>query len=378
MTFNMSEGLVACVPTRLVVLQPTTYCNLDCSYCYLPLTSLRRRMDLETVAAIGRFLAQLEAHELPLTISWHSGEPLTVGPAFYRAAFETLQSTPGCPDLRHSVQTNGTLIDDRWCELFAQWEVQVGLSLDGPEWIHDACRVDRRGSGTFHRVMRGARKLRDHGLNPSVIAVLSESSLQHPDEVWGALVAAGFGAIAFNVQEAEGANPLSHRSFSADVCRSYEEFLLRIHELRGSRPEIHVRELDDMHRFLSSPSQQDVRSIENLPGAIISISYCGDISTFSPELLDLTHERYRDFRYGNVHRSSWLDVRRNVHFRLVAKAIANGVERCQRECEYFAVCGGGAPSNKLGEHDTFESTETLDCRLRVQAVAETYLRTLGV
>ena len=335
-------------------------------------------MSLSTVAAIGRFLSQLETHAPPLVISWHCGEPLTVSPAFYRAAFEILRATAGCPPLRHSLQTNGTLIDDRWCELFAEWHVDVGVSLDGPQWLHDAHRRDRHGRGTYHRVVRGVAKLVEHGLSPSVIAVLSESSLAQPDEVWNALVEAGFRAIAFNTEELEGANSSRPRGFGSQVCRAYEDFIVRISELRASRPDIGVRELDDMQRFVRASAGLAVRSIENLPGAIISISCSGDVSTFSPELLDLTHESYRHFTFGNVGRSSWLQVRMDPHLSCVADAVAAGVERCRQECDYFPLCGGGAPSNKLGEHDGFDSTETLDCRLRVQSVTNAYLRTLGV
>ena len=133
-----------------------------------------------------------------------------------------------------------------------------------------------------------------------------------------------------------------------------------------------------MERYLRNPSMAGVRSIENLPGAIISFSCSGDISTFSPELLDIADDHYGDFTWGNVHRVTWLDIRSNPRLLHVSAAIARGVERCRRECGFFTVCGGGAPSNKLGEHGSFDSTETLDCRLRVQVVADAYLTSIGV
>lgn len=368
---------VPCAPTRLVVLQPTTYCNLRCSYCYLPLTAQRRRMDLATVAAVGRFLGGIEVSAVPLTVSWHSGEPLTVGVDFYRAAVQTLRDAPGCPPLRHTVQTNATLVDDRWCAFFVEWDVEVGVSLDGPEDLHDAFRLDRHGRGTFRRVVAGVRRLRSHGLDPSVIAVLTEESLQRPDDVWNALTGVGFRKLAFNVVESEGANTQrTGRRFATDVRTAYEHFLVRVAELRAQHPDVRVRELDDMRRFVTTPAP--VHSIENLPGAIISISAAGDVSTFSPELVDLEHPRYGPFVWGNVHRDTWAQVCADPRFVATADSIRSGVDRCARECGYFSVCGGGAPSNKLGEHDTFDATETLDCRLRVQAVTEAFLRTAEV
>lgn len=371
---GLPNDQVVWVPTRLVVLQPTTYCNLACTYCYLPLTSSRRRMSLDTVAAVGRFLAELQTVDGSVRISWHSGEPLTVAPSFYRAAFEILRDTPGCPQLRHSIQTNATLIDDRWCELFREWDLDVGVSLDGDEALNDAFRQDKRGHGTYAQALRGIRLLQQHGLAPSVIAVLSEPQLAQPERVWTALVDAGFSNIAFNVQESEGANT-GATSWSATTVRdAYAKFLAEIVRLRKQRPHLRIREIDDTERFLRN--SDEVLSIENLPGAIISISATGDVSTFSPELLDWSDDHHGTFVWGNVHRNTWEDVSRNQRFAAVAADIASGVTRCRQECGYFSVCGGGAPSNKLGEHGRFDVTETLDCQLRVQTATEIFLTTL--
>jgi uncharacterized protein len=105
----------------MLVVQPAIYCNLACGYCYLATTNDRRRMRLETVAAIGRFLRGVRPAERPLPMVWHAGEPLIAGTNFYEAAFQILAEMENCPPLQHTMQTNATLVDDRWCQLFARW-----------------------------------------------------------------------------------------------------------------------------------------------------------------------------------------------------------------------------------------------------------------
>jgi uncharacterized protein len=199
-----TPGIQGCIPTHMLVVQPATYCNLACRYCYLPTTNERQRMRLETVAAIGRFLRHVDVAENPLPVVWHAGEPLIAGADFYEAAFQILADTDGCPPLQHMIQTNATLINERWCQLFSEWSVHVGVSIDGPAYLHDAERRDRHGRGTHSRSLAGLRKLQQHDLSPSVIAVLTRRSLDHADNIWAFLIDNGIRSVGFNVEEAEG------------------------------------------------------------------------------------------------------------------------------------------------------------------------------
>src|SRR4051794_3124771 len=94
-------------PLRLVIVQPTAFCNIDCSYCYLPDRSKKKIMARETIAAIKRFVDPLPKHDRRLTIAWHAGEPLAAGLGFYKEAFAILDKSV----FKHNFQTNGTLVD---------------------------------------------------------------------------------------------------------------------------------------------------------------------------------------------------------------------------------------------------------------------------
>ena len=168
----------------IVVLQPTPFCNIDCRYCYLPERSNKAVMHLGTViAAFDRIFSSgwCSSH---LTVIWHAGEPLVLPVSYYQAAFEAiaLMCPPGI-ELRHSIQTNGMLLNSEWCDFIKRWRVGIGVSIDGPRHLHDANRVTRSGKGTFHRTLEGIRLLRRQQVPFHVISVLSEKSMHAPEEL---------------------------------------------------------------------------------------------------------------------------------------------------------------------------------------------------
>ena len=93
------------------------------------------------------------------------------------------------------------------------------------------------------------------------------------------------------------------------------------------------------------------------------MDWAGNISTFSPELLGLKNPAYEDFLLGNINCDSLVDLPRRPNFTRMLADIRAGVEMCRERCEYFSICGGGEPVNKLAENGGFASTETTYCRL---------------
>lgn len=364
---------VELVPANLLIVQPTPFCNIDCSYCYLAHRSNRKKISFETVEAIARFLAEVPFAKEPLTVCWHAGEPLVMPIGFYDRAFQVFASGPR--RVRQNIQTNGTLINDEWCLLFKKWSVQIGLSIDGPKAIHDAHRVDRSRRGTFERVMHGIFKLHEHAIPFSVIAVLTRDSLNSAEELWSFFKSVGISHVGFNIDEAEGIHDRSSLN-NEEHFKALRRFLSRIAELHEEDQTLQFREIEDMRRHLTAPPGAEVERGDNRPGAILNIDVDGNITTFSPELLGQTHPRYGKFAWGNVRTHSWREIGQNSGFQRAWSDIRAGVELCRQSCQYFPVCGGGCPSNKLSEMGTFVSTETKCCRFHVQAVADVMIERL--
>ena len=172
---------------KLLVIQPTALCNLDCVYCYVPDRVDRRRLPIslleKLLAAVRK--SRIAAEQEELRILWHAGEPLAAGTDFYREGFAATERVVRDRwRIRHSIQTNGTLVTEEWCELFRANSVSIGVSLDGPAQLHDAKRRSRGGRGSFLRVMRGIELLRAHDIGFSVLCVLTSESIVSPDEMF--------------------------------------------------------------------------------------------------------------------------------------------------------------------------------------------------
>jgi len=360
---------------HLAVLQATSFCNIDCKYCYLPGRSAVLRMSQETLGQAFRFfLEKPQRLADPFVIAWHSGEPLAMPIGFYESAFRLLERmAPRSPGIEHWFQTNATLINQAWCDLFKRWQIRVGVSIDGPQRFHDANRVDRSGKGTFNKVLRGIECLKSNGIEFATIGVLSEQSLDHPEEIWRFFRHLGATSLAFNFEEIEGAH-LSTSLRSQSCGSRAETFFETLLTLRNTEePEIFIRELDYFFDGFSR-WEQEFRTMENAPAGIIGIAWNGDISTFSPELIGVKHPAYGDFTVGNVGTHTLDDVLSHPKFRTIYQQINSGVGKCKASCDYFRVCGGGQPSNKLYQNGTFDSAETPACHLRIQSVANVAIR----
>ena len=135
----------------MTMLKPAgSACNLDCTYCYY-LDKAAQYGGREAVMSdelLELYVRQyIEANDVPtVQFCWHGGEPLLLGIDFYARAMELQRKYAGGKRIENTLQTNGTLVNERWCELFAANNFLVGLSLDGPEDIHDAFRLTK-GAG---------------------------------------------------------------------------------------------------------------------------------------------------------------------------------------------------------------------------------------
>lgn len=359
--------------TQLVVIQPTSFCNINCKYCYLPYRYKQERMSIETLDQIFKVLFSSSLLSEQLTIVWHASEPLTVPVTFYEQAF-ALQKARNTRNITitNSFQTNGTLISQKWCDFFKAQHVQIGVSIDGPEHIHNANRVDRAGRGTFQRTMRGIELLRANDIEYSVIAVVTKDAVQYADEIWQFFTQLRPASLGFNPEETEGAN--KHASLSNDESVGlYKQFFARILQLyEQTSPRQKVREIEKLYGLMAS-GQTNIHAQTNTALAVVSFDIDGNMSTFSPELLTMRHPVYKDFIFGNVFTSTLEDIRLHPKFVELHTLIQRGVKACRDTCDYFLLCGGGAPSNKLYENGSFNSTETAACRMHVKAPTDAFL-----
>lgn len=356
-------------PFRLdyLVLQPTTLCNLNCEYCYLPNRKVNERMPLEVAEALADYIARIGHH---FQLIWHGGEPTACGVEYFESLLQPFERPEVRQYVTQCLQTNGTLLDDAWCELFEKYDVKVGVSIDGHSALN-ARRVDWAGRPAFERTLRGITTLKARSIEFSTISVVGNNSLGGAGELYGFLKTLAPNVIGINIEECEGINLLGVRDdphvvkFWADLVGAWK-----------ADPQVRVREFNFMIPNLLRGLKTNNVGRELVIDLFPSVSVSGDVVLLSPEFVDAKCDQYGDFVVGNLLHDSLYDILSGAIDIPYVRAYLDGIDQCKRTCEYFEFCGGGQASNKYFEHGRLDATETAYCRNTVKSLADGLLAAL--
>jgi uncharacterized protein len=352
---------------RLIVLQATPYCNVSCDYCYLRHRDDRRLMTSAVIDAIRDKLFARIAPDAAPRIVWHAGEPTVVPITWYEAALEALRlRTPA--NAVFAIQTNGIAISADWIDFLQRSGTQVGLSIDGPQPFHDARRKTRAGTPTWSLVMESLHKLQSAGIRPNVITVLHRECLSAADDFYRFYRDNKISHVSFSIDEANGANATS--SFGCgDYKAAMSAFLRRILRLAFAEGyPLNIREIERVAQLLRGDAVPHNEQVE--PWDVVAIAANGDVTSFSPDFMELRVPDYQNFCFGNILEKNFEELANSELFKRTVEEIHIGVETCRLRCNYFGICGGGSPSNKMAENRSLRSGETLFCKLSIQAPAD--------
>ncbi len=177
-------------------------CNLDCKYCFylekeklFPMNENFKMSDEVLENYIRQYIESQPGPEI--NFAWQGGEPTLLGVGFFRKVIELQRTYAEGRSVANAFQTNGTLLDDEWCEFLNENGFLVGLSLDGPERLHDAYRVDKKQRPTFALVMRGLELLHKHKVEFNTLTVVNRLNSRYPLKVYNFLKEIGSGFIQF-------------------------------------------------------------------------------------------------------------------------------------------------------------------------------------
>lgn len=328
-------------------------CNLDCAYCYyLSKESLYPgasfRMSDQVLESFTR--QYIQAQRVPeVTFAWQGGEPTLMGLDFFRRAVE-LQKKYRLPGMRvfNALQTNGTRLDDEWCDFFRQHDFLVGLSLDGPRHLHDAYRRDKGGGPTFDRVMAGLSLLMKHCVEFNILACVHTLNAEHPLEVYRFFRDELQARFVQFIPIVERAMPSSYQQGSQVTTRSvtgrqYGDFLITIFDewVRCDVGQVYIQLFDvALAAWLGRPAGLCV--FEPTCGAALALEHNGD-------LYACDHFVEPRFLLGNLLQTPLVDLVSSpsqVQFGLNKQAL---LPRYCRQCPVRFVCQGGCPKNRLLE-----------------------------
>lgn len=338
-------------PFHLMAKPTGSRCNLACDYCFYlgkgvatpaPGARPERHMDDATLEAFVR--GYIEANPAAdIEFTWQGGEPTLAGIDFYRKALALQARYAGGKTIRNAMQTNGILIDARWAEFLADNRVLVGISIDGPERLHDAHRKTAAGKGVHAAVLRGLDHLKAAGVDFNILAVVNAATAEHPRETYrylsGDLGAAFIQFIpalapapAGEAADARASWPVSGEAYGRFVIGVFDDWV------RRDVGRVYVQLFDNA---LAAWTGQRASLCVMRPtcGDALVIEQNGDVYSCD-HWVDAAH------RLGNIRRDSlaaMVDGRRQKAFGM-AKAALPG--ECIR-CPWRFACHGGCPAHRI-------------------------------
>jgi uncharacterized protein len=339
-------------PAFHVLGKPTgPICNLDCTYCFfLSKEALypgdRFRMSDETLEA---YVTQMVESQLApeVVLAWQGGEPTLMGVDFFRRSVELAEAAkrPG-QTISHSMQTNGTLLTDEWCELLAEKGFLVGISIDGPPDLHDAYRVDKRGNPTHEKVLRGYELLRKHGVDTNVLCTVHAANQDHASTVYR-YVRDDLGATFLQlIPIVERDNETGFQEGDVVTDRSVDpvawgRFLIDIFDEWVTRDvgTVFVQMFDAaLASWVGAP-----------PAVCIFGETCGDALALehNGDLYSCDHFVEPAYLLGNIHDTHMVELVAKPEQRAFGTAKRDTLPRYCRECSVRFACHGECPKNRF-------------------------------
>lgn len=341
-------------------------CNLSCKYCfYTEKTALYPSKEnyyitgevLETF--ISKYIQSQQAPEVAFV--WQGGEPTMLGLDFYRKAVALQQQYAGGKRITNSLQTNGILLDDEWCRFLKENNFLVGLSLDGPETIHDRYRRHGDGRTSFQSVMKGLKLLKKYQVTYNVLCCITREAASSPIDIYRFFKNEGVKYIQFipiverktdELAETLGlrlATPVSLRGskFQPEVtewsvgAEAYGDFLIKVFDkwVRHDVGDIHVMNFEwALTSWMGLPSNVCVFA-EN----------CGEslVMEHDGQVFSCDHYVYPDFRLGNILTNLPRDMAASDKQRQFGLNKSANLPDCCRRCEAHFACRGECPKHRF-------------------------------
>lgn len=369
-------------------------CNIDCKYCFYlekeklyPEKGKNWRMD---DASLELYVRQyIEAQDVPeVNFAWQGGEPTLMGVDFFQKAVALQKQYANGKTITNAFQTNGTLLDEGWGAFLAAHQFLVGISIDGPQEMHDHYRVDKGGNPTFDKVMRGVEVLKKFQVEFNTLTVLQSHNAQYPKEVYRFLKSIGshflqFIPIVERIAEQPGEDLLTL------VDPTFED------RAKVSKWSVSATQYG---RFLCSVFDDWVRQdvgqyfvqifdvalgawLGQNPSLCIFSETCGDalIIEHNGDLYSCDHFVYPEYNLGNVRDHTIREMVDGVQQRKFGTDKRDTLPQYCRDCDYRFACNGGCPKHRFIHTPNGEKGLNYFCKGYKMFFnhADPYLRVMG-
>jgi uncharacterized protein len=335
-------------------------CNMDCAYCYyLEKSELYagRKSFRMSEELLERFTDEyIRCQTSPFVqFTWHGGEALLRGLDFYRKAVRLQEQYGRGREIANCIQTNGLLLNDEWCRFFKDCNFLVGISIDGPERIHDRYRKDCGGRGTFRRVMRGIELLQRHEVPFNTLSVINDYNAAYPVEVYRFFKEIGSRYMQFSPvverlgDRADGLEMLAadDRTEDSEIASwsvaplAYGNFYIRMFDewVRRDVGQYYVQLFDATLAGM----------VGEQPGVCIYASTCGHALAMehNGDVYACDHFVYPEYFRGNVMNDSLVAITLSDEQKRFGNDKRDRLPAQCRACRFLKLCNGECPKNRI-------------------------------
>lgn len=322
--------------SKNLMLIPSMECLASCKYCFGPYYG-SNSMVRDTVDSIVNWQNSIKTNT-PLDITFHGGEPLLPGYSFYKMALPILKEGLAPRKVSFAMQSNLWLLDEKLCELFKEYNVSLGTSLDGPEKINDF----QRGEGYFERTMSGIELAREYGIDVGCICTFTSNSIKYTEEIFD----------FFKVNDINFTIHAAMPSIRNDNSKNYQLSAEEHGDLLKKSLSLYLENID---KVKVGTLDSLCRSVSGGRGGICAFTDClGDYLAVGPEGEIYPCQRFgglSEYVMGNVHDvSSLKDIHKSSVWQAFQKFQENIDKECS-ECHYINYCRGGCPYNVLADNN---------------------------
>jgi uncharacterized protein len=322
-------------------------CNMACDYCFysgkksLYPDAEKHRMD---DAVLKEMIRQMMVHgESEISFCWQGGEPTLMDVDYFRRAVDYQIQFGRGKTVGNAIQTNGVLIDQKWADFLFDHRFLTGISLDGPQHIHDRYRRTAGGGSSWEKTLDAAKRLLDRGVSVNALSVVNDYSARYPDEIYGFLKEAGLSYMQFiPCVETDPAAPGRAAPYSVS-SDEYGRFLCRIFDLwradfKDHRPATSIRFFESFLFAYAGIIPPDCSMMEEC-GVYLVVEHNGDV--YSCDFFVTPKHRLGNVMTGRL--DSMLNSAAQNNFGKQKKSLS---PEC-RACAYLKLCRGGCPKDRI-------------------------------
>jgi len=358
-------------------------CNLACDYCYYSTCGGKpgRQINKIDSSLLERFIKEYMALSNGVaSFAWQGGEPLLAGLDFFENVV-ALQAKYAPPNtmISNALQTNGTLIHDRWAAFFKRYRFLIGVSLDGPQDIHDLHRVDAQGHGSFDRIMKNISHLLRHDVDFNILTVIHRDNVGKAKDLFRFYEKANFRYIQFIPCMEFHSKRIDQPGVFAITPEQYGDFLCEAFDCwyNNGRPVISERFFDNMLSVYTHREAELCIHRKSCSKTLI-LEQNGDAYPCDFYI-------HPDWKLGNVGTDSLQVILEHPLYNEFLKLKPRLPEKCLT-CPWLKLCFGGCPRNRTWSNENLESEPDYFCSSyrqiyeyaheRMVQLSEQYRRTL--